>query len=388
MDYKYNELEYAKLIYDKGFQTKHIPTELRLLAVYMRDILEMKPKERREELYKYCEVNIPNYNKAKYFKTINRALQQATKKTNKLITIKEINIYQNEVDYINSIQLTDNHKKVLLALLVHKKLSKIVYNIKNADNPDKKDYNMVFFNGGIKIYNNIKKISNIPTSIKLNEDIIHDFLNYRLNDADEKYLVTSLHNGLIILNFIDELSESGDVAITIKNFNNVGWYLDYYNNVKNIKLCKHCNQPFKQTKNDILYCSEHKQYYIPMKTKTITCIDCDKEVDVDGIVKNKKRCDECQKKYNNSSRMKNYYKQKFSEGFLHKFDNKYYLLKDNPSELIKNGYKITQIISPDFNEWYNEDGSEIRYPFIVNFELNHRNMLYDARLIEGDLSFM
>ena len=81
MDYKYNELEYAKLIYDKGFQTKHIPTELRLLAVYMRDILEMKPKERREELYKYCEVNIPNYNKAKYFKTINRALQQATKKT-------------------------------------------------------------------------------------------------------------------------------------------------------------------------------------------------------------------------------------------------------------------------------------------------------------------
>ena len=29
--------------------------------------------------------------------------------------------------------------------------------------------------------------------------------------------------------------------------------------------------------------------------KTITCIDCGKEVVVDGIVKNKKRCDECQK---------------------------------------------------------------------------------------------
>lgn len=298
MDYKYNELEYAKLIYDKGFQTKHIPTELRLLAVYMRDILEMKPKKRREELYKYCEVNIPNYNKAKYFKTINRALQQATKKTNKLITIKEINIYQNEVDYINSVQLSDNHKKVLLALLVHKKLSKMVYDIKNADNPDKRDYNMVFFNGGTKIYNNIKKISNIPTSIKLNEDIIHDLLNYKLNDTDEKYLITALHNGLIILNFIDELNESGNIPITIKNFNNVGWYLDYYNNIKNIKLCKHCNQPFKQTKNDILYCSEHKQYYVPMETKTITCIDCGEEVEVDARNMTKVRCNECQKVIN------------------------------------------------------------------------------------------
>lgn len=293
MDYKYNELEYAKLIYDKGFQTKHIPTELRLLTVYMRDMLEMKPKERREELYKYCEVNIPNYNKAKYFKTINCALQQATKKTNKLITIKEINIYQNEVDYINSIQLSDNHKKVLLALLVHKKLSRIVYNIKNADNPNKKEYNMVFFNGGTKIYNNIKKISNIPSTTKLNEDIIHDFLNYKLSETDEKYLVTALHNGLIVLNFIDEISEFGDIPITIKNFNNIGWYLDYYNNIKNIKLCKHCDQPFKQTKNDILYCSEHKQYYIPMETKTITCIDCGEEVVVDAKANNRNRCDEC-----------------------------------------------------------------------------------------------
>lgn len=37
--------------------------------------------------------------------------------------------------------------------------------------------------------------------------------------------------------------------------------------------------------------------YQPMETKTITCIDCGEEVVVDGIVKNKKRCDECQKIY-------------------------------------------------------------------------------------------
>lgn len=297
MDYKYNELEYAKLIYDKGFQTKHIPTELRLLVIYMRDILNMKPKERREKLYEYCELNIPNYNRAKYFKIINRALQQATKKTNKLITIKEINIYQNEVDYINSIHLSDNHKKVLLALLVHKKLSKVVYDIKNADNNDKKEYKMAFFNGGTKVYNYIKKISNIPESLRINDDIIHDLLNYKLNDADEKYLITSLHKGLIILNFIDELKEIGEVIIEIRNFNNVGWYLDYYNKIDNIKLCKYCNQPFKQTKNDILYCNEHKEYYHPMENKTIQCSNCGTDVIINSLDNRTKRCKDCQNEY-------------------------------------------------------------------------------------------
>ena len=37
--------------------------------------------------------------------------------------------------------------------------------------------------------------------------------------------------------------------------------------------------------------------YTPIETKIIKCIDCGKEVEVDGIVKNKKRCDECQKRY-------------------------------------------------------------------------------------------
>ena len=49
--------------------------------------------------------------------------------------------------------------------------------------------------------------------------------------------------------------------------------------------------------------------YQPIGTKTIKCIDCGKEVEVDGIVKNKKRCDECQKAYDaerNRIRVQNY----------------------------------------------------------------------------------
>ena len=35
--------------------------------------------------------------------------------------------------------------------------------------------------------------------------------------------------------------------------------------------------------------------YFPIVTKTITCIDCGKPVEVDARNMTKKRCDECQK---------------------------------------------------------------------------------------------
>ena len=83
-NYKYNELEYARLIYNKGFQTKHIPTELRLLVLYYKEVLKLKPKQRMEMIYDYCEKNMPDYKRAKYFKMINRALNQANKNEQKI----------------------------------------------------------------------------------------------------------------------------------------------------------------------------------------------------------------------------------------------------------------------------------------------------------------
>lgn len=37
--------------------------------------------------------------------------------------------------------------------------------------------------------------------------------------------------------------------------------------------------------------------YQPIGTKIIRCIDCGDEVEVDGVVKNVKRCFKCQVKY-------------------------------------------------------------------------------------------
>lgn len=278
-NYKYNELEYARLIYNKGFQTKHIPTELRLLVLYYKEVLKLKPKQRMEMIYDYCEKNMPDYKRAKYFKMINKALNQANKNEQKLITVENIKIYQGELDYINSLDIEYNFKKVLFTFLVQMKLNKVVYEYKNE-----KPYNSRYFKGGSIKYNNIKNMANLENNISINDDIIYYLNQYKL--------VTILHKGLIELNYLEYCKEDGDVIIEVKNYDNIGWYFDYYNNLPKMNLCKHCHQPFKQTRSNIEYCSLHKGYQ-PIKIKKIICVDCGNEFDVDSKNTHSVRCEKC-----------------------------------------------------------------------------------------------
>ena len=47
--YKYKDLNYAQKIYKDGFLTKYRDTELKLVALYMRDILNITKKQDRKE---------------------------------------------------------------------------------------------------------------------------------------------------------------------------------------------------------------------------------------------------------------------------------------------------------------------------------------------------
>lgn len=256
------------------------------MVLYYKEILGLTPKKRSEKLYEFCEKNIPNYKKAKYYKVINKALSYGSKKGQKLVSIDKVDISKLEVNYINALDLDDNCKKVLFAFLVQMKLNKIIYEYKNE-----KPYTGKYFKGGKIKYNNIKKMANIPSSVNINDDIIHIL--------DRKKIVKILHNGLIRLDFLNDCVSDGDVVIEVKNFENVGWYLDYYNGEKGIILCKYCKQPFKKTNSNMKYCNEHKGYQ-PIETKIIKCVDCGKEIAVDSKANNKDRCDNCYKVYRNN----------------------------------------------------------------------------------------
>jgi hypothetical protein len=242
---KYNELAYAENIYKNGFLTKHFPTELRLLILYFRDVLGLKPKEREYKVYEFCRKYIPNFKKEKFYKSINKALQAGLNKEQKLITIPKIDIYQVELDYINSLDLNQDYKKVLFTFFVQKKLDKTVYELKHGkDN----EYNILYFKGGSKKYNNIKKISNIQNKTLLNDEVI--------NNLGGLGLVKILHKGAIILEYINNCKEEGNIVFSITDYDNIGLYLDYYNNIKGVIKCEQCGKIIKMKNNRQKYCEE------------------------------------------------------------------------------------------------------------------------------------
>lgn len=267
MDYKYTELDYAKEIYENGLLSKqHMPTELRLLATYMRRVLNNKPKKLREEMYRWCESHISGYQKELYYKAINSAIQKACQKNSMLVNIKNVDFYKYELDYINNLYIMSDIdtqkeskfsydcKKILFTLLFQIKMTILITYVKHADTSA--EYSGKYFKGGQRKYTELKKLARLPEKIRIHEDI--------MNTLWINGLISPIYNGIIKLDFMDNIYErqnnsaapDTDVVLQIKDFDAVGWYFDYYNHDKKIAFCKECGKIYKKTSNRQAYCSD------------------------------------------------------------------------------------------------------------------------------------
>lgn len=267
MDYKYTELDYARNIYENGFQSaQHMPTELRLVATYMRRVLDYKPKKLREEMYKWCEHNISGYKKELFYKRINSAINKACQKGSMLVNVGSIDFNKYEMDFLNGLYIMNNTddqkeseysyecKKLLFTLLFKMKVNKFITEKKSTDKAF--EYEGKYFKGGQKRYTELKKLAKLPEKVRINEDII--------NTLWINGLVSPIYNGLVKLDFIEEihtLKNSSDnldtsVVLQIKDYDSVGWYFDYYNQDKKIAFCKECGKIFKKKSNRQEYCSD------------------------------------------------------------------------------------------------------------------------------------
>lgn len=266
MDYKYKELDYARKIYEDGFQSEqHRPTELRLAATYMRRVLNYKPKKLREELYQWCESHIPGYKKELYYKMINTAFVRACKKGSMLIQLEKIDFYQYEMDYITDLFITNDGgrkeseysyacKKLLFTLLFQMKANQSIAEAKSED--EDFAYKGMYFRGGQKKYTELKRLARLPEKVRIHEDII--------NILWINGLVSPMFNGLVKLNFMEAISQmrhggqksDTSVALQVKDYEAVGWYFDYYNQDKKIAFCKKCGKIFRKSSNRQEYCSD------------------------------------------------------------------------------------------------------------------------------------
>lgn len=282
--YKYKDLIYAQKIYNDGFLTKYRETELKLVALYMRDVLEItKKQERKDALHKFCEKHLKDYHRMKYYKLINKALDYSCSKKNYLINIDNVPVMKSEIDYLNSQDLSIDEKKVLFTLLITYKLRKLYFEIKKPNEP----YDNMYFKGGTSQYSDLKKVSNIHNKLDINIDII--------SELAVKGYVKIYSRGCIRLNFIEAIvDDTGEVAFEMTDYNNIGYWFEWYNNNKRIGKCTKCGNVFYKRANNQIYCSEC-QGYEKISTKTLICCDCGKEFDVKGSSR-KIRCDDCYKK--------------------------------------------------------------------------------------------
>lgn len=319
MDYKYNEIDYAKKIYEEGFQSmSHMPTELRLVATYMKRSLGYKPQKLNIEFYEWCSKNIDNYNRVLHYNTINRAISQASKKNSTLIKLNYIKVYQQELDFIDNLTIIDddgiiieedyNFKKLMFTLMCQLRINKEISTMKSTN--ECVETKSIFFKGGQKKYTTLKKLSKLPEKVKLNEDLIHYL--YTSN------LVTPMYNGLIRLDYMKELlnmnSDNSVSVLEIDEFDCLGWYYDYYKGKNKITKCDKCGKLFKnRTKNNSQkYCGECLKinpYYKVMESKIIKCVDCGKNIKVDATSR-KVRCDECKEKHRNMQKIDTWNKNK------------------------------------------------------------------------------
>ena len=252
---KYNELNMAKDLFLNGLKEQtNIYNELRLVATYMRRYLDYKPKELRLQMYGYSEKFIVGYKREKYYPIINKAINQAIKKGSCLIDIDSIFIYKEELDLINSFRIESNHeyecRKLMFTILTKMKLNRAIFEIRNID--EEKTSSGLFFKGGQRKYNELKKQAKISEKIRINEDLFHSLYQNKL--------VTPMYNGLIKFDFMEELNkvEKKEELIEVKQFDEIGWFYDYLMGDKKIKLCESCNKLIKvksKTKPE-KYCEE------------------------------------------------------------------------------------------------------------------------------------
>lgn len=242
---KYREYDYGKLIYDsKKFQSDNYRYEVLILSKYLRHVVGMKKRDHIDFVYAICRECIVDFNEVLHGDMIDSSITKGRNKSSVPIQLDFIPIQNTEIEFISGLVMGDNEKRLLLALLCHRKLANEVNRIIKKDDalPLSKH-----INGSRKVYSKIKTMA----CAKGNFDIYES-----MRILQENGLITSTYDARLYLNFID-LIENGDVIynLSYKNFDNCGLYYDFHNSIGVIE-CSECSVLIRKRNNKMSNCRE------------------------------------------------------------------------------------------------------------------------------------
>lgn len=284
IDYIFNEKEYIEAMIEKKFVDNNAPMKtIRLLARYYYFISGYDKDKSYQHIVDYMNQNALDFHEQRSIKRVKECINNA-KDSGAWKNITNVPITKGELGKISSLN-DEKQEKIAFVLLSDAK-----YHAQCSGKEKNNSYLSI---------SDIFKLARVPCPYKERAY----FLNFLFKDREDgsfaqRQIYGSRKNSVIYkLNYVSydpndeivlELDENNykELAFTYLNWKNGGGY----------DKCKNCGRLFK-SKTSAQYCRKCTPKYKKIEYKTIECIDCRSEVVVDGIVKNKYRCDDCQARY-------------------------------------------------------------------------------------------
>lgn len=243
---------------------------LNLLARYYREIgkNDDEIKELLSDFLNRCLKD--KYKESKWIDSI--FYQVIKSKKYNLKKVDNVIVTKSEMEIIQSVK-GKSRQKVLFTLLV---LAKYY----NAVSDKNKNWTNLE-------YKKIFKLANVQLSIQNQALLINDLYNCGFVNVSK-----NVGKPNIQVNFVDNES---DTVLTITRLKDLGKeYLMFCG--EDYIRCQKCGTLVKNYKNTNKYCKTCGQYQ-PIETKTVICVDCGKEINVDAKDNQTIRCNDCYKKY-------------------------------------------------------------------------------------------
>ena len=244
---KYNELAYTEMIYQHGFQSLYYTYELKLLVLYMRDYLNFTFDECKKNIIEFCEKKYPDYTYARCYRIIQKALRAYGNLHEGLISIENVVIYENEYNDILRFGLGDKETFLLFSMLVRKKLSRKIYEIKNG-----KSNNSIY----LQLTNQVLKDLKCMSGCSSKKEILT--LMRHLNTVGA---VKMEDNALLKLLFISQDNECTPL-FCIQHYEDTWLYVRQFWGDKKISSCEFCGEPYIISSNRQKYCGRHRPQFI------------------------------------------------------------------------------------------------------------------------------
>lgn len=278
-DYIFNEkLFIQNLVENQVVDTNKQNGAITLLAKYCHHIKKYNEKESYTYIVKYMKTHAAVFNEQDSLSSIKSAIRKARKTT--LKHIEYVPITQKELQTIAALGDIKQEKLAFVLLADAKYQTQVNGHLKS-----------VSYLSIAQLF----KLARVPCPYK-ERALMTSFL---YTDRETGALAVKEPTGKKSRWKLTYASyDSEDEVVLMLNENNYKELAFTYLNWKEggYKECKSCGKLFK-AKTSAQYCKKCAPKYRPMEIKTIICPDCGEEFVINGIVKNKYRCDECQEKY-------------------------------------------------------------------------------------------